>query len=120
MSAPKWCADYAEVVRLAEWLVKHEDYDAAQLLDYLGSPWHYDNERKLMLGKLYRCADCEAMHEPESESREEKCSDAALNGEDPGLYCPDCEDQRRAEAAADAAEADAEMRMDDMLTERGL
>jgi len=44
-----WYSDRREVARLAEWLVRVEQYDAEQLLDVIDEPWHYTLERNRMI-----------------------------------------------------------------------
>ena len=39
-----WYADYDNVVTLAHWLREERGCDAAELLDFLDKPWHYESE----------------------------------------------------------------------------
>lgn len=44
-----WWWDRRELARLLEWLHEVERYDARQLIDVVGEPWHYEAERNRMI-----------------------------------------------------------------------
>lgn len=44
-----WYQDRRELARLLEWLHEVERYDARQLIDVVGEPWHYEAERNRMI-----------------------------------------------------------------------
>ena len=87
---------------LAEWMLrKSGDWDhlsakeqLEEMLHLLDKPHAYVQEYALMRGHAFRCCDCGGFAECRSETQHER----ALEGDE--QRCPDCDEQRRAEAWA--------------------
>lgn len=103
---PEWIDDYGEVVRLAYWLLDDPNSEwssmrshekLAELKHFLGKPWNYDDEYKLMTKTAFHCADCDAIVHCEGEEEHERCS----AGDE--LRCADCDEDARADAMATSA-----------------
>lgn len=107
----KWVDDYGSIVALAAWLPTSvfwegmDDADKLQtLLYFLEKPWNYDDEYRVMKREAFLCDDCGAFETCETEAQHE----AAEAGD--AQRCADCDEERAAEAKAEAIEADHEAR----------
>ena len=103
-----WLEDYAEVVKLAKWLVEQKRLDGVNgVLEFLETPWSWADERRVMLGEAFFCTDCDSIFDFDSDDDEQS-------------MCSDCYESRKAEADAERHEADEEDRWDAHLERQGL
>ena len=101
-----WIEDHDKVCELARWLLTHEQAfeSAADAVAYFEKPWHWNDEREVMLGNKFYCASCSELNDVTSEALAERVEEGV------DCYCADCAAERAAEAKAETDEDVAEAR----------